>query len=419
LRIFWASLSNICAVVRLGGVFFYFLKNKNHLALGPYNRLTINELLNSPFSTMRYEAIDFYRGVTIAFMIIVNSPGLGGYVYPPLQHAAWHGCTPTDLVFPSFMFIIGVSMWFSFERYGRRWSSELGWKILNRVSVLFLIGLLLNKFPIYWKDWDAWRVWGVPQRLALGYGLAAVLVLNLSRKWLIWASVLILVGYWTVLNWGGVAGFDPYALDTNAVLRLDRWMLGEGHLWHGEAIAFDPEGLLSTFPAVVTVVLGWLSGTVLSARSTRRDMAVRDLLFYGILCGFVGMAWDLFFPINKKLWTSSYVLYAGGISMLLLAGSVWLFDVRKWRFLGRFFNVFGTNALFSYVLSEVLLLGCMAISWVQADGKRVTLQEWIFNGAFGWIQPRELASAAFAVALMLVCWLCAKVLYDRRVFLKV
>ena len=130
----------------------------------------------------RYLAIDFYRGVTIAFMIIVNTPGTWSYAYAPLQHANWNGCTPTDLVFPSFMFIIGVAMWFSFGKYDRHWSPALGWKILRRTALLFLVGLLLNKFPIYWRDWDQWRIFGVPQRLALGYGLASVLVLTLHRR---------------------------------------------------------------------------------------------------------------------------------------------------------------------------------------------------------------------------------------------
>ena len=368
---------------------------------------------------MRYQAVDFYRGVTIAFMIIVNSPGSWDEVFDPLQHAKWHGCTPTDLVFPSFMFIIGVSMWFSFGKNGRIWSSDIGWKILNRVSLLFLIGLLLNKFPIYWTDFDRWRIWGVPQRLALGYGLTAVLVLNFRRQWLIWIGGGLLLLYWGLLYWFGVPGQDPLALETNAVLRIDRWMLGEGHLYHGEGIAFDPEGLLSTIPSIVTVLLGWLAGELLQYRSERRDLAVRDLLLYGILCGFVGMFWDLFFPINKKLWTSSYVLYAGGISMLFLAASVWLIEMRKWNWGRNFFATFGSNAIFAYVLSEVLLISCMAVSWVEAGGQRINLWEWLFRNLSNLLGNAKLASCLFAVAYMLVCWLICRVLYNRKIFIKI
>ncbi|MCB0376103.1 MAG: DUF1624 domain-containing protein, partial [Sinomicrobium sp.] len=268
---------------------------------------------------MRYQSVDFYRGLTVAFMIIVNTPGTWEHVYPPLQHAAWHGCTPTDLVFPSFMFIIGVSMWFAFARFNHEWSANAGWKIVKRTALLFLIGLILNNFPFLWKNWDTWRIMGVPQRLALGYGLGAVLALNLSRRALIWVSAGLLLLYWALLYFFGIPGADPYAMETNAVLRLDRWLFTDNHLWHGERIPFDPEGVLSTIPAVVTVLLGWLSGNLFSARAGKTDHLVRDLLVFGVILGGSGLFWDLFFPINKKLWTSSYVLYAGGMSMLLLA----------------------------------------------------------------------------------------------------
>lgn len=362
----------------------------------------------------RYLAIDFYRGLTIVFMIIVNTPGSWGYVYAPLEHAAWHGCTPTDLVFPSFMFIIGVSMWFSFGKYERQWSSELGWKILRRTALLFLIGLLLNKFPLYWRDWEHWRIFGVPQRLALGYGLASVLVLTLSRRTLIWVSAGILLAYWGVLYLFGAPGFDPYSLPGNAVLRVDRWLVGDNHLYHGDGIGFDPEGLLSTFPAVVTVILGWLSGELMAYRSKQKDLLIRDLMVFGLVCGFVGLGWDLFFPINKKLWTSSYVLYAGGVSMLLLAASIWLIEVRGWRNGTGFFLAFGANALFAYILSEVLILTFYSIRW----GEDMNVQSWIYTTVFEPIEGAEFSSLLFALAFVVLCWLICRWLYVRRIFIK-
>ena len=304
----------------------------------------------------RYLAVDFFRGLTITLMIIVNTAGDWSHIYAPLRHAEWHGCTPTDLVFPSFMFIIGVSMWFAFGKYQRKWSSEVGWKILRRTALLFAIGLLLNKFPYYWKDWDSWRIMGVPQRLALGYGIASVMVLTLSRRMLIWISAGILLLYWAILWKFPLMGGDPYGLHTNAVRVLDLMLFGDSHLYHGDGIGFDPEGLLSTLPAIVTVILGWLSGELLAYRSQQKDLLVRDLLVFGLICGFVGLAWDLFFPINKKLWTSSYVLYAGGISMIGLAASVWFLDVRGWSNGAGFFLAFGANALFAYVFSEALIM---------------------------------------------------------------
>jgi predicted acyltransferase len=371
----------------------------------------------------RYLSVDFYRGLTIAFMIIVNTPGSWEYSYAPLKHAVWHGCTPTDLVFPSFMFIIGVSMWFAFERFGRQWSAEVGKKILRRTALLFLVGLILNNFPFLWRNWDTWRIMGVPQRLALGYGLASVLVLTLNRRALIWMSAGLLLLYWGLLWWFVSPGSDPYGAQGGAVYRLDNWLFGEAHLYHetvapGLRIPFDPEGVLSTLPAIVTVILGWLSGNLLAYRSMQKDLAVRDLLVYGLICGFAGLAWDLFFPINKKLWTSSYVLYAGGISMVLLAVSVWWLEVRKWAAGTDFFFTFGANSLFAYVLSEALVMLWGSITWMNAAGEETNVREWIFEHIFMPINAQELGSFLFALAYMLLCWAVCRYLYIKKIYIK-
>jgi predicted acyltransferase len=363
-------------------------------------------------------AVDFFRGLTLALMIVVNTPGTWEHVYAPLRHAEWHGCTPTDLVFPSFMFLIGVSMWFSFAKYERQWSAAVGWKILRRTALIFLLGLLMNKFPFYWKDWGDWRIMGVLQRLGLSYGLASVLVLNLSRRSLLWISGAILLLYWGLLYFGGVPGTDPYSLDTNAVLRLDRWLLGERHLWHGERIYFDPEGVLSTLPAIVTVILGWLSGEMIAWRAAQKEVLVRDLLTFGLICGFMGLAWDLFFPINKKLWTSSYVLYAGGISMLVLSLCIWLIDVRNWRNGTGFFVAFGTNSLFAYLLSEVLAIALSSIPCT-VNGKPSSVFEWLYVTLFKPLDAGPFGSFLFAIAFMLVCWIVCRVLYERKIFIKI
>lgn len=374
---------------------------------------------------MRYSAIDFYRGLTIAFMIVVNTPGSGDHVFAPLRHAVWHGCTPADLVFPSFMFIVGVSMWFSFARYERRWSPALGWKILRRTALLFLIGLILNNFPFLWENWESWRIMGVLQRLALGYGLASVLVLFLNRRTLIAVSVGILLLYWGLLWWFAAPGADPYGASGNAVLRLDRWLFGTAHLYTelvaepNVVLPFDPEGVLSTLPAIVTVVLGWLSGNLLTRHAWQKDRLVRDLLAFGLIFGFFGLAWDLFFPINKKLWTSSYVLYAGGISMILLAACVWMHDVRRWGRGAYFFIVLGMNALFAYLLSEALMLLFSAITWTQPTGVQINLRTWIYENIFKPVcGGSAFNSFLFAVANLLVCWLICWVLYRRKIFIK-
>lgn len=374
---------------------------------------------------MRYAAIDFYRGLIIALMIIVNTPGSGDHVYAPLRHAVWHGCTLADLVFPSFMFIIGVSMWFSFGKYERRWSPELGKKILRRTLLLFLIGLVLNNFPFLWENWDNWRIMGVPQRLALGYGLASLLVLHLKRRALIALSAGILLLYWGLLWWFATPGADPYGAEGNAVLRLDRWLFGTAHLYEelvappNVTIRFDPEGLLSTLPAVATVLLGWLSGNLLHRHTLQKDRLVRDLLAFGLMCGFFGLAWDLFFPINKKLWTSSYVLYTGGISMILLAAGMWVLDVRGWRRGAHFFIVLGMNALFVYVLSEALIMLCTAIAWTPPGGAATNVRGWIYAHIFQPIDGgRAFSSLLFAAAYLLFCWLICWILYRRKIFIK-
>ncbi|MCC7505429.1 MAG: DUF1624 domain-containing protein [Saprospiraceae bacterium] len=373
---------------------------------------------------MRYSAVDFFRGLTIAFMIIVNTPGNWTHVYPPLRHAVWHGFTPTDLVFPSFMYIIGVSMWFAFAKFDRRWSPEAGRKIVRRTILLFGVGLILNNFPFLWKNWDTWRIMGVPQRLALGYGIASVLVLNLGRRALIGTSIGLLLLYWGLLNWFVMPGADPYGAEGSAVLRLDRWLFGVEHLYHetvapGVRIPFDPEGVLSTLPAIVTVLLGWLSGNLLHRHMAQKDRLVRDLLAFGLICVFLGLGWDLFFPINKKLWTSSFVLYAGGYSMVLLAISVWVLDVKGWKKAPQFFIIMGINALFAYVLSEALVMLWSAVSWTGADGAETNIREWLYNALF---HPLDgggaLSSAIFAVAYMLLCWVCCWYLYRRKIFIK-
>lgn len=370
----------------------------------------------------RYLSVDFYRGLTIAFMIIVNTAGDWRHVYDPLRHAVWHGCTPTDLVFPSFMFIIGVSMWFAFAKFDRKWSPEAGKKILRRTALLFLVGLILNNFPFLWKNWDTWRIMGVPQRLALGYGIASVLVLTLSRQALAYLLAALLLLYWGLLYWFAMPGSDPFGAEGSAILRLDAWLLGEAHLYHetvapGVRIAFDPEGVLSTLPSVVTVLLGWLSGELMSRRAAQKDVLVRDLLTFGLMIGFAGLAWDVFFPINKKIWSSSYVLYVGGISMVLLAFSVWVIDIKGWTRGTGFFLAFGANPLFAYVLSEALVISLGNITW--GAGETATdARSWIYDTLFRPIEGAQFSSFLFAILYMLLCWLICQWLYVRKIYIK-
>ncbi len=367
---------------------------------------------------MRYLSIDFYRGLTIAFMLVVNTPGTWQHVFAPLEHAEWHGCTPTDLVFPSFMFIIGVSMWFSFEKYGRRLNAQLGKKILKRTLILLVIGWLLAKFPFFWKDWDKLRIPGVLPRLALGYGLAAFLALILPARWLIGAAAAILLGYWALLYGLAAPGQDPYGLMDNVVRQFDLAVLGPDHMWHGKGVPFDPEGILSTLPAIVTVLLGWWSGQLMQRRQTEKTEAVRDLLIWGNVLGVTALVWDLAFPINKSLWTSSFVLYTGGISMLLLAFSVWALDIADGGRYARFFLVFGANPLFAYVLAGLLTKTMLRIEWTEGEEKK-NLYGWIYNHVFQPMEGGASGSLLFALTFLAVCWSVCLVLYRRKIYVKI
>lgn len=368
---------------------------------------------------MRYQSIDFYRGITIAFMLIVNTPGSWSTVYPPLLHANWHGCTPTDLVFPSFMFIIGVSMWFSFEKYGRQLNRELGWKIVRRTALIFGIGILLAKFPIYWEGWEEVRIMGVLQRLALGYGLAALLAVTLPGRWLYAAAAALLLGYWGILLGAAPPLEDPYGLVHNAVRQFDLAVLGSKHLWDGKGIPFDPEGILSTLPSIVTVLLGWWSGQIMQRHSAQKMLAVRDLLGWGVLLASAGLLWDMAFPINKSLWTSTFVLYAGGLSMIFLAASVWALDIAGGsKRYATFFLVFGANPLFAYVLAGLITRVFGMIRWT-SDGEEISAFGWPYERLIKPLNDGPFGSLVFALSFMLICWSVCLVLYRRKIFVKI
>lgn len=374
---------------------------------------------NSTLPTRRYLSIDIFRGATICLMLIVNTPGSWQHVFPPLLHAEWHGCTLTDMVFPAFLFIIGVSMWFSFEKYGRRLSRPVFFKILRRAGLLVLLGLLLAKFPFFWENLDKWRFPGVLQRLGLCYGLAAVLVLSFPNRLLVLVAAILLLSYWAALWFFNPA--DPFSLENNLVRQLDLLVFGENHIWKGKGIPFDPEGLLSTQPAIVTVLLGWWSGQILSKNLSDKFETVRSLLLFGVAIGAAGLAWSMVFPLNKYLWTSSYVLYTGGICMVVLAATVWAADIQNWRGgVARFFQIYGSNALFAYLLAGVLVKTMLSISWLDASKKsgKGNVFGWIYENVFAQIEAGKTGSLLFALTFMMLVWLVCWILWRRRWFFK-
>ena len=366
---------------------------------------------------MRYLSLDFFRGLTIALMIVVNNPGTWQSIYDPFEHADWHGCTPTDLVFPFFLFIVGVALWFSFSKFNQQLTPALTRKIIRRAVLIFLIGVALNAFPFYNKNWSELRILGVLPRIGLAYGIAAFLCVMLSRQALALAGGLILATYWPLFFITGSA--DPYALETNIVRQVDLLILGPGHLWMGKGTPFDPEGLLSTLPAVVTVIMGYLTGSLIAARQSAPYRLVYDLLFYGTLIGAAGFLWGFAFPINKSLWTSSFVLYTGGLAMIFLSLCIWALDLRGWKAGAKPFLVFGSNPLFAFVLSALLVKVAALIKYTDPEGKSRSALYWVYQHVFYPVHQAELGSFLYAITFTTVVWLVCLVLYKRGIFIKI
>lgn len=363
----------------------------------------------------RLLSLDIYRGMTIVFMIIVNTPGSWKYVYAPLRHAEWHGCTPTDLVFPSFLFIVGVSMWFSMKKYGHVLNSRSVIKILYRSSIIFLAGFLLHLFPFIGEDLSNARIMGVLQRIALAYGFGALACMLIRDKYLwILASVLLLA-YWALLSFMG--GSEPFSLEGNFALSFDKAILGENHLYKGFGIPFDPEGLLSTIPSIVTVIIGYLTAGIIGNGSADGTRVVK-LLFYGVTGLGLGLLWSIWFPINKPLWSSSYVLYTGGISIIILACLYLVIDVFGSKSWVGFFRVFGVNALFIYILAG-LWTNIMFMIKIPLDGAGISLYSWIYQKLCVTVLGNLNGSLLFALIQVLIMWIPAYILYKKKIFIKV
>ncbi|HTR65369.1 MAG TPA: heparan-alpha-glucosaminide N-acetyltransferase domain-containing protein [Terriglobales bacterium] len=378
---------------------------------------------NATGSPVRLMSLDLLRGATIAAMILVNNPGDEQSAYWPLRHAAWNGWTPTDLIFPFFLFIVGVSMVYSLSSRMKRGEprQKILLHVLWRGLVIFALGLFLNGFPNHYQL-SSWRVYGVLQRIAVCYVISAVLVLWSGRRGLIVTICGCLAGYWILMRYLPVPGFgvpthdipllDP---DRNMVAWLDRKVLA-GHLYE---VTRDPEGILSTIPAVATCLLGVLTGQWLrSARSAKEKAA--GLLGYGVLGLAAGEVFNIWFPINKKLWTSSFVVFTAGMALVLLAASYYAVDIKQWR--GRwtkFFLVFGMNAIAAYFFAEIVAHWIGRMGLRAADGSLIPWQEVIYSHLFVDLGTPAFASLLFALAYVLACWLAMWVLYRQKIFLKI
>lgn len=368
----------------------------------------------------RYLALDVLRGMTIALMIVVNTPGSWETIYAPFRHAEWHGFTITDLVFPTFLFVVGNAMSFSLRKMEQQDSSMFLGKVLKRTALIFLIGLFLNAYPFIsfsegayaLKDLSALRIMGVLQRIALCYGFAALIIHFFKIRGAIIFSVLALLGYWAILYFMGTQP-DPYSLPNNAALKFDLALLPEINLYKGYGIPFDPEGLLSTLPAIVNVIIGYLAGVYIQKQGNTQA-TVKNLCIAGFLALTIGAFWDVVFPINKPIWTSSYVLHTVGLDLVILAGLMLIIEIigfKKWTY---FFEVFGRNPLFIYAMSGILVK-TMSLIRIQDNG----LQGWIYQNGFTPFLEGKNASLLFAVSYMLVLWLVGYWMDKKKIYVKV
>lgn len=377
----------------------------------------------------RLMSLDVFRGMAIASMILVNNPGSWDYIYPPLEHAEWHGCTPTDLVFPFFLFIVGVAMSFSLRKYTpeNRPTATVYWRIFRRCALLFALGLLLagTSLTLDWLlngkplDFGTIRIMGVLQRIGLCYLLASLAALHLPRKGQWGLAVLLLLAYWGALQLVPVPGFGAGNLDPKGegslVGYIDRLVLTPAHLLKRD-IGFDPEGLLSTLPAVVTVLIGYFAGEWLRGRKAEAESSIQ-LALAGVSCVIVGHLWGFVFPINKQLWTSSYTVFTAGWALLLLAGLYYAIEVRRWCRWAWPFEVMGLNAIFLFVGSG-MVARILIKTHVGAGEGAPSLYTWIYQKLFVPAAGQMNGSLAFALTTVLLWWLVLYALYRRRWFFK-
>ena len=363
----------------------------------------------------RLASLDVFRGLTIALMILVNNPGSWKHVYAPLRHAEWHGWTPTDLVFPFFLFIVGVSLSFSLTKRKAQNSGgpQLYFKIFRRATILFALGLLLRVIPSF--DFSTVRIPGVLQRIAICYLFASLIYLRTGTKARILISTGCLVAYWLILKLVPVPGFGAGVLELegNLCAYIDTRLLS-GHLYTPN---FDPEGILSTLPALVTTLLGSLAGDWLRPSRARRLKAF-GLFSAGITLTILGLWLHRFFPINKQLWTSTFVLFTAGAALLVLGLCFVLVDglrIKKWAYP---FLVYGTNAITVYV-GSAFMAKMMVIAEVSSGGKAIPLKEYIYETLLRPFAGAYISSLIFPLILLAIWFLLLWPLYKKRIFIKI
>jgi len=373
-------------------------------------------------SADRLRSLDVFRGATIAAMILVNNAGDWDKPYWPLLHAEWHGWTPTDLVFPFFLFAVGVAIPYAFAGRLARSGGDLRplhVQVVRRSILLFAIGLFLAWFPFYNLDLSSARIPGVLQRIAVVYFFAALAWLHLKPWPRALLAVILLAGYWLAMVLVQVPGHGAGDLspDGNLAGWLDHAILGH-HTWKKAPGPGDPEGILSTLPAIVTALTGLFTGDWLRSQRPAREK-LKGLILWGSIATVAGLALSLWLPINKNLWTSTYVVFTTGAALLLLGAIYYVMDMKHWETWARPFTVFGTNAIFAFVGSTFMAKVLYLIKWTTAEGESVNLQAWLYRHLFTPWLPDYVASLAWALLFVAVWWGLTALLYRRRIFLKI
>lgn len=400
----------------------------------------------------RYYSLDVFRGATVALMIMVNNPGTWSSMFAPLKHAPWHGCTPTDLVFPFFLFAVGNAMSFVIPRLQEAGDAVFWRKVIKRTILIFLIGLGLNWFPfvqwvdgaLHFREWvssadptKGVRILGVLQRIAIAYFFASVLAYYFKPRTLIYISAAVLLGYWGLTAFLGTG--DPYSLEGWFGTDIDKQILGVAHMYKGEGVPFDPEGFMSALPAVIQVVFGYLAGvfikkqgqvdwlwTKVPASNEPHFKLLSGMFVTGFILVVLAWTWSLGFPINKKIWTSSYVLYTTGLGIMTIGGMIWYIEVQGVKnALTKFFDVFGKNPLFIFVLSGLLpkTLALIRIpNGVSAEGVPLFTSPlaWFYKNVCAQLPgPTEVGSFAYSLCFLVFMWAICYWLDQKKIYIKV
>lgn len=383
----------------------------------------------------RLLSLDVLRGITIAGMILVNNPGSWAHIYAPLGHEAWHGITPTDLVFPFFMFIMGISTYISLRKYNFEFDKSAFRKIIKRTVVIFAIGLGIAWFSLFMRTFNslgteeigfferlgkaAWnfeniRILGVMQRLAITYGATAIIAITVKHKYILPLIATLLVGYFLLLVFGN--GFERS--ESNIVSIVDQAVLGTKHMYKDGGLAIDPEGLLSTIPAIAHVLIGFYCGKLIMATKDN-NLRIQQLFIVGAILTFAGFLLSYGCPINKKLWTPTYVFVTCGLASSFLGLLVWIIDIKGNKKWCTFFESFGVNPLFIYVMGAVLTILFGTLKIIPSEGELITIHSFLYRVVLTPILGELNASLAYALIFVTINWLIGNILYKKQIYIKI